>query len=76
MTYLPHGFSTDFSKADGDEIIVYSVGLGGEIFRAVGSVSPSGRVWANGFRVLRPLCWCPIPTPGDAVLKELAEEGK
>ena len=40
------------------------------------SIVRGDRVWAYDFtfEVSLALCWCPIPTPGDAVLKELAEK--
>lgn len=75
---LPNGFSRDFSEAHGEEIIVY-VKLGiSPAMPNVGVYSGGEFQTLDGFTYDRSelLCWCPIPTPGDAVLKELAEEGK
>ena len=84
---LPNGFSRDFSEAPkGSLILAYgidqtSLGLGGTR-EGVGfmrwhdgvGLTPSRWSWVDrAHSNLRPLCWCPIPTPGDAVLKELAE---
>lgn len=80
---LPSGFSTDFSKAPRD--VAFLAYFAQEHWD--GEVEPTP-VWAwfdeddalqseagplKEESCNRPLCWCPIPTPGDVVLKELAE---
>ena len=77
MTDLPDGFSDDFSKAPDDEIIAY-VKLG--ISPAVPCIGVYGAgefETVDAYKYGRDdlLCWCPIPTPGDAVLNELAGRG-
>ena len=76
---LPNGFSRDFSEAkrQGDILVYVDRGtetssviawwIGDDLF-----FSREGYI-GNGRGDLRPLCWCPIPTPGEAVLKQLAE---
>lgn len=72
---LPNGFSTDFSEVPRDEaFLVYADGHAG-IFRDFARYV-DGTIWGSSGVLLEycdPLCWCPIPTPGDDVLKQLAE---
>ena len=74
---LPNGFSRDFSEAlpNEEEVLVWAKYPKGGYFSVVAIVR-GDRVWAYDFtfEVSLALCWCPIPTPGDAVLKELAEK--
>ena len=79
---LPNGFSRGFSDVvDRDEILVWYVSRSAGLQCGMGPVDDIDgmRVWVDSeYYVLLSdcLCWCPIPTPGNAVLKELAEEGK
>lgn len=79
---LPNGFSRDFSEAPrGVPFIGYFDEGDGEGVWGIAGFMGDEMVWFdqhNGFPPVedRPLCWCPIPTPGHDVLKELAEEGK
>lgn len=76
---LPNGFSRDFSEApDRDKFFIYAKAGDGFCSGKARKTKKDGRlVWAGSTQdVVGPLCWCPIPTPGDAVLKELAEEGE
>lgn len=80
---LPNGFSRDFSEAPRTgEFLAYCIGFDGSVVSAIawwvgGDDFDSDAGWlGTGKGESRPLCWCPIPTPGDAVLKELAGRGK
>ena len=72
---LPNGFSTDFSEAPEGALLVYASANFGSVVSDIVTRQGGEFVSSHGFtyysRAL--LCWCPIPTPGDAVLKELAE---
>lgn len=76
---LPNGFSTDFSKAPRDYPFFgyFDEGDGNLVWGVVGFIGDELVEFdqRNGFPAVddRPLCWCPIPTPGDDILKELAE---
>lgn len=72
---LPNGFSTDFSEVpEKTSIVVFAHDFGLVSGLAIRDGDRLRWEWPwRSFDVLRPLCWCPIPTPGDAVLKELAE---
>lgn len=82
MTSLPNGFSDDFSKAPAHRWFIAWQDDGDNGM----SVFPMWRDGAGRFLLVddsqvypnsdRLLCWADFPTPGDAVLKELAEEGK
>ena len=73
---LPNGFSRDFSEAPKmTPIFVYAAEYGCA-FYSIGYVEGEQvrhQVGELDLELSDPLCWCPIPTPGDAVLKELAE---
>jgi len=76
---LPNGFSRDFSEAPEDaEVFVWlrlRRDLPKKYFAVIGIVRGDRILWENGAMPLADaLCWCPIPTPGDDVLKELAEK--
>lgn len=80
---LPNGFSTDFSEAPTmhPQILVWAM-AGLEIVPAYGYLAPDYKsVWVCGrdVPIAHCLCWAhvdraAIPTPGDAVLKELEEK--
>lgn len=76
MTDLPHGFSTDFSKApEGEQLLIFARGWKGGVFADV-VMRLRGKFEASEgytYPAELVLCWCPIPTPGDDVLKQLAE---
>lgn len=75
---LPNGFSRDFSEAPDDEILAYvKMGRRNELpFIGLYGGGEFETLEGDKFTANELLCWCPIPTPGDAVLKELAEEGR
>ncbi len=79
---LPNGFSRDFSEAPTYEPPIEFWALADrEIAYAVGRLAFDQRsVWVCGHSVpisdclcWREAAWASFPTPGDAVLKELAE---
>ena len=73
---LPNGFSRDFSEApDAVQFLMYAVAQNGDVIRDFVAYV-NGEMWCSigiATDYYHPLCWCPIPTPGDDVLKELAE---
>lgn len=75
---LPNGFSRDFSEApEGEYANGWVTNFRGE-FEPFPFVRKGDEIWiapGTSYPVGTPelLCWCPIPAPGDAILKELAE---
>lgn len=79
---LPNGFSRDFSEAPSHEwLLVWQAHAGGAFSAMPIWKDSAGRfLRADESQVYpvndRLLCWAPYASPGDAVLKELAEEGE